>query len=143
MKECGLEIIKAGIAVDDRGQIQFCNEFDMKEVQRFYIVSNHQSQFVRAWHGHKKECKYAFVVSGAAVFAAVRIDNWDNPSRDIPVERFVLSEKNPRLLKIPAGFANGFKTLMPDTKVMFFSTSTLGQSSDDDFRFEYDYWNPW
>ena len=56
----GLSVVKADIAVDDRGQIQFCNDFDMRDVKRFYIVSNHQPQFVRAWHGHKKEGKYAF-----------------------------------------------------------------------------------
>ncbi len=146
MTECiggGLSVIEAGMAVDDRGQIQFCNGFDMKEIQRFYIVSNHQSQFIRAWHGHKKETKHAFVVTGAAIFAAVKINNWDNPAKDVPIQRFILSEKDPGILKIPAGFAHGFKTLTPDTKVMFFSTSSLSESSDDDYRYEYNYWDPW
>lgn len=141
--ESGLSLIKAGVAVDERGQVQFCNSFDMKEIQRFYIVSNHQPQFIRAWHGHKKEGKYAFVITGAAIFAAVKIDNWDSPAKDLPVQRFVLSEKNPGILKIPAGFAHGFNTLLPGTKVMFFSTSSLEESSGDDYRYEYNYWNPW
>lgn len=145
-QEClqdSLIVIKAGIAVDDRGQIQFCNGFDMKDIKRFYIISNHQPQFVRAWHGHKKESKYAFVVTGAAIFAAVKIDNWDIPSKDLSVQRFVLSEKTPGILRIPAGFANGFKTLLPDTKIIFFSTASLEESSNDDYRYNADYWNPW
>lgn len=138
-----MECIEGGLVVDDRGQIQFCNNFDMSDVKRFYIVSNHESQFVRAWHGHKKEGKYAMVVSGSAIFAGVKIENWDNPNKEAPIQRLVLSAKKPSILRIPAGYAHGFKTLEADTKVMFFSTASLGQSADDDYRFEYDFWNPW
>ena len=138
-----VEYIAGGLSVDDRGQIQFCNGFDMSYIKRFYIVSNHETPFIRAWHGHKKETKYAFVVSGAAIFAAVKIDDWENPKKNTEVFRFVLSEKKPGLLHIPAGYAHGFKTLAMDTKVMFFSTSSLEESAGDDYRFEYRYWNPW
>ncbi len=138
-----LELIEAGIAVDDRGQIQFCNGFDLKDMRRFYIVSNHQSHFVRAWHAHKKETKYAFVITGAAVVAAVKIDNWEKPNKNAVVQRFILSEKKPSVLRIPAGYANGFKTLTSDTKIMFISSSTLQESLNDDIRFPADYWNPW
>lgn len=138
-----VECIEGGIAIDDRGQIQFCNSFDMKNIRRFYVVSNHEPRFVRAWHGHKKEAKYAFVVSGAAIVAAVKIDNWQYPDKNSPIQRFVLSGKKPCIFKIPAGYAHGFKTLAADTKVMFFSTTTLDESRDDDYRYEYNYWNPW
>lgn len=138
-----VELIQGGLAIDDRGQIQFCNDFDLSVIRRFYTVSNHASHFIRAWHGHKKETKYAYVVSGAAIVAAVKIDDWDAPSKDLDVKRFVLSEKKPGVLKIPAGYANGFKTLLPDTKIMFFSTSSLEESLGDDYRFEAHYWNPW
>ena len=138
-----LEVISGGIAVDDRGQIQFCNDFDLRTIRRFYTVSNHESGFIRAWHGHKKEMKYAYVVSGAAILAAVEIDDWDKPSKDLEINRFVLSEKKPSVLRIPEGYANGFKTLLPDTKIMFFSTSSLEESLGDDIRFDAHYWDPW
>lgn len=138
-----LELLEGGLAVDDRGQIQFCNTLDMKSIRRFYIVSNHAAQFVRAWHGHRNEMKYVFVVSGAAIVAAVKVDDWSNPSPNVKVERFVLSEKKPAVLKIPGGYANGFKTLLPDTKILFLSTATLDESSKDDYRFHAQYWNPW
>ena len=70
-----VECVGGGIVVDDRGHVQFCNNFDMQEMRRFYIVSNHESQFVRAWHAHKKEAKSVFVVSGAAIIAAVKIED--------------------------------------------------------------------
>ncbi|MBN07633.1 MAG: sugar epimerase [Rhodospirillaceae bacterium] len=134
---------QANVAVDDRGMLQFCNDFDMSAVKRFYVVSNHQSQFVRAWHAHKIERKFAYVVSGSALFCIVQIDDWEKPDPNLQVQRQTLSYAQPGVLEIPGGFAHGFKTLVPDTKVIFFSSSTLQESAEDDFRYPYDYWNPW
>jgi dTDP-4-dehydrorhamnose 3,5-epimerase len=100
------QLIKGGLAVDDRGTVGFANDFNFADVKRFYTVENHKQGFVRAWHAHKKEAKYVMVVKGSAVIGAVKIDNWENPSKDLKVNRFVLSEKTPSVLFIPAGFAN-------------------------------------
>ena len=135
--------IKGGIAVDDRGVLTFCNDFDMKDIRRFYQVSNHSSNFIRAWHAHKYEAKYVSVISGSTILATVKIDNWDEPSKDLHVERFVLSEKKPGILFIPAGYAHGYKTLVPETRLAFFSTAVLNKSIDDDYRYDAFYWNPW
>ncbi len=134
---------EGGLSVDDRGEVGFVNEFDMQSVRRFYTVCNHKVGLVRAWHAHKKEKKFVTVVNGAAIVAAVCIDNWKKPSKNLVVNRYVLSAKKPVVLFIPNGFANGFMTLTEDTKLMFFSTSTLKESEGDDFRYEADYWNPW
>jgi dTDP-4-dehydrorhamnose 3,5-epimerase len=116
----------------------------MKEgVRRFYTVSNHSASFVRAWHAHKNESKCVVVLSGAAIVGAVKIDDWASPSKDLPVERFVLTAQQPKMLKIPAGYANGFKTLLADTKLIFFSNKTLEECKDDDYRYEAHYWEPW
>ena len=71
------------------------------------------------------------------------IFNWEKPSKNIDVERYVLSEKSPSILFIPKGYANGFMTLTNKCKVMFFSTSSLKDSLNDDYRFDPYYWNPW
>ncbi len=138
-----VRLIEGGLAVDDRGFLAFVNEFGFEAIKRFYIVSNHRSGFVRAWHGHRREAKYVLALSGAALVAAVRIDDWENPARDLAVSRYVLSEHQPALLYIPAGYANGFKTLQPATKLLFFSTATLEQSRADDFRYDSRYWDAW
>lgn len=138
-----LKTLSGGLAVDDRGQVSFVNDFDFAGVKRFYMVSNHKQGFVRAWHAHKKEAKYVLVVKGAAVVGAVEIDNWDKPNKSAEVQRFVLSEKKPTVLYIPAGYANGFMSLTEDAQIMFFSTSTLDESLGDDFRYEARYWNIW
>ncbi|MDH4359054.1 MAG: dTDP-4-dehydrorhamnose 3,5-epimerase family protein [Candidatus Berkelbacteria bacterium] len=137
------QLIEGGIAIDDRGEVVFANGFDFKGVKRFYMVSNHKAGMVRAWHAHKKEAKYVLVTSGAAVVGAVKIDNWENPSKWVEVRRHVLSAKKPSLLYIPAGYANGFMSLTEDTKIVFFSTSTLEESKGDDIRYDSRYWDIW
>ncbi|MCK5087021.1 MAG: dTDP-4-dehydrorhamnose 3,5-epimerase family protein [Melioribacteraceae bacterium] len=141
--ENGPKLIKGGLAVDDRGVVSFVNDFNFQDVKRFYAIENHKQGFIRAWHGHKNEGKYVLLSKGSALVCAVEIDNWENPSKNLEVHRFVLSDKNPSVLFIPKGYANGFMSLSEDTKLIFFSTSTLEESLGDDFRFESRYWDPW
>ena len=136
-------IINGDLSADDRGELMFVNQFNMELVKRFYVVSNHKQGFIRAWHAHKFESKYVFIVNGTALISTVQIDDWDNPSSDLMVDKFVLTAKKPSILYIPNGYANGFKTLSTDTKIIFFSTSSLGDSIDDDYRFDAYKWNPW
>jgi len=72
--------------------------------------------------------------------STVKISNAVNPDKNEKVDRYIFSEKEPRALFIPAGYANGFRSLEKNTKVIFFSTSSLEDSKNDDFRFPYDYW---
>ena len=137
------EIIDGGLAVDDRGELAFANDFDMDLVRRFYTVRNHKSNFVRAWHAHKQESKFVSIVSGSAILAAVKIDNWDRPSKDLTLNKFVLSANKPSVILIPGGYAHGYKTLTEETKLIFFSTATLEESINDDYRFDAYYWDPW
>ena len=136
-------LLRGAIAVDDRGEVGFVNDFDFAGVRRFYTVRNHQSGFVRAWHGHRREGKYVLAASGSALVCAVAIDDWQTPSRDAVVHRYVLSERTPAILFIPPGYANGFMSLSDDSKLVFFSTSSLSDSKDDDVRFHARYWDPW
>ena len=136
-------LLKGGLSVDDRGTVSFVNDFNFENVKRFYAVENHKQGFVRAWHAHKQEAKYVMVMKGSAIIGAVKIDNWESPSKNTKVNRFVLSEKNPSVLFIPAGFANGFMSLTEDSKIIFFSTSELKDSLNDDFRYDAHYWDIW
>lgn len=136
-------LLRGGLAVDDRGSLSFVNDFGFQGVKRFYTVANHRAGFIRAWHAHRREAKYVTVVTGAAIVAAVAIDNWDAPSKDATLHRYVLSAEKPEVLYIPAGFANGFMSLTPDARLTFYSTSTLDESKDDDVRFDAYYWDAW
>jgi len=144
--EDGMEtprLVKGGLAVDDRGEVGFVNDFDFAGVKRFYTVTNHRQGFVRAWHAHRHEAKYVTATSGASLVGAVAIDDWSAPAKDADVARFVLSASTPAVLYIPAGYANGFMSLSPGSRLMFFSTRTLAESQGDDVRFDARYWNIW
>jgi dTDP-4-dehydrorhamnose 3,5-epimerase len=134
------QLLKGGIAVDDRGQLTFANDFAFDGVKRFYMAENFSEDTIRAFHGHKKEAKYVFVSSGSALVAAVEMDDTVKPNKKNEVHRFVLSARSPSILYVPAGYANGWKALEQGTKVMFFSTTTMEEAKDDDFRFSADYW---
>jgi dTDP-4-dehydrorhamnose 3,5-epimerase-like enzyme len=54
-------------------------------------------------------------------------------------QKFVLSDIQAQVLHVPAGYVNGFRSLEQKTKLVFFSTSTLIESSKDDYRLPYDY----
>jgi len=133
-------LIEGGLAIDDRGQVTFVNDFDFSNIKRFYMVENFSQNIIRAFHGHLKEEKYVLVVSGSAIVAAVEMDNIKKPKKSNEVHRFILSSRKPSILYIPSGYANGFKALENDTKIIFFSSATLEESKNDDYRFPYDYW---
>lgn len=133
-------LFSGAVATDDRGCLRFVNSFSFQGVRRFYQVENHDTAVVRAWHGHLKEAKYVYAAAGSAIVAAVVLDDTHKPNPKNQVQRFVLSANQPSVLFIPAGYANGFRMLNPETKLQFFSTSTLEASQGDDYRFPFDYW---
>ena len=130
------KLINGGVSVDDRGSVRFVNDFNFDGVKRFYQVENHRRGFIRAWHGHKKEGKYVYVPNGSALVGVVNMETEE-------VSKFVLSDKSPKILWIPPGYYNGFKSLEENTKILFFSTSTLEESVGDDIREEHNRWNNW
>lgn len=135
-----IKIFSGGLATDKRGQVSFVNDFNFKDVKRFYQIKNSPSEPIRAFHGHMKEAKYFYVASGSILLAAVRLDNPKNPSKSNPVSRNIISAKNPTVVRIPIGYANGFKSLEKNTVVLIFSTSSLSESQGDDYRYPADYW---
>ncbi|MAF37244.1 sugar epimerase [archaeon] len=146
-----IDLIKGGVSVDDRGSVRFVNDFNFEGVKRFYQVDNHKQGFIRAWHGHKKEGKYVYVVKGSALIGAVKMEVREdlNDMHETLIEpegevfKCVLSSQDPKVLWIPPGYANGFMSLTRDTIIQFFSTSTLKESLGDDIRFPYNKWDIW
>ena len=134
-------LIKGGVAVDDRGAVTFCNDFNMADVKRFYMLENHEAGFIRAWHGHVTEAKWITVLSGVAIVAVVKMDRiqgthmsgwkYDEPQRYI-------MHANGDVLYVPGGYANGHKNLVAGTRVMHFSNLTMDEAKGDDYRFD---WN--
>jgi dTDP-4-dehydrorhamnose 3,5-epimerase-like enzyme len=136
-------LIPGGFATDDRGRVHFANDFDAAPCRRLYVVESFAAGMVRAWHAHRRERKWVTAVAGAAVACCVEIDDWDSPSPDAEVHRFVLDAATPAVLEIPSGYANGAMSLVPETKLLYLSDATLEASLEDDFRFPARHWDPW
>jgi dTDP-4-dehydrorhamnose 3,5-epimerase-like enzyme len=143
LSDGGPRIIPGGSSADDRGRVSFVNDFDPSGAKRLYFVENFAAGMVRAWHAHKHEAKWVLAVSGAALACAVEVDDWEQPSPDLEVHRFTLDAANPSVLEIPGGYANGAMSLLPNTKLLYFSDATLDGSLDDDYRFPARHWDPW
>jgi dTDP-4-dehydrorhamnose 3,5-epimerase len=134
-------ILVGGLSVDDRGTVSYVNEFDFKNVKRSYMVENHKRDFIRSYHYHERESKYVSVVCGTILLSAVKVNKQDLDKS--VVKTFTLSSKQPKILWIPPGYANGFKSLEENTKIIFYSTSTLEDSLNDDIRYPFDQWDVW
>lgn len=132
-------LIKGGIAVDDRGRLSFVNDFNFNNVKRFYQVNNFGTKIIRAFHGHRKEAKYVFVPSGSILVITVPLDELEQKKENASdIKKFVLSSSNPSVLYIPKSYSHGFIALEENTNIIFFSTSTLEESKDDDIRHPFD-----
>lgn len=128
-----LKLINGGLSVDERGMVKFCNDFQFEGVQRFYTIENRYPKLVRAWHGHRIESKWVTVLTGCAIIAVVKVDDWDSPGQDCKPVRYVMSGLKPQVLYIPPGYANGSMSLEDNTLIMHFSDRMLEES--DDYRF--------
>ena len=109
----------------------------------YFSYENHKLNFIRAWHGHKKEQKYILILSGSIKVSLVKINNWKKPNKKLQIKNYYLNEKCPQMLYIPGGYAHGTQNLKKNTSFIVFSNFSINQSLKDDFRYPYDYWGDW
>lgn len=138
-----IQIIKGGISIDYRGQISHVNDLNMSEIERFYVIHQKDTAVVRAWHAHRYEKKWFYVVKGTFTLAFVKIDDWYNPSLDLKPEIFQLSAKDSEVLYIPEGYANGIKAIEPNSILLVFSNKILSVAVKDSWRYEPHLWMDW
>lgn len=134
------EIIKGGNFSDQRGTISYVNDFSFSDIERFYIISNSEKYPIRAWQGHKLDAKNFYCISGSFKIHFVKIDNWENPSKDLLIETVFVSDSDSKILHIPAGYANAIQSLEINSKLISFSTLPLVNVKEDDVRYDSDYW---
>ena len=139
------KLINVNVSPDDRGEITHCNSFNFikRKIKRFYKIENHKLNFIRAWHAHKREEKYIFILSGSIKVSLVKIDNWKLPSKKLKIENFFLNDKCPQILYIPGGYAHGTQNLKKNTSFLVYSNFSIDESLKDDFRYPYNYWDNW
>lgn len=134
------KVIQGGNFSDHRGTISYVNDFSFAAVERFYIISNSDDNPIRAWQGHKLDAKNFYCLSGSFKIHFVKVDNWENPSKDLLIETVTVSASESKIVHIPAGYANAIQALEKDSKLISFSTLPLVNVSEDDVRYDSDYW---
>ena len=136
-------IINAETVFDNRGSLTFSNLLSFKKIKRFYIIKNHNINFIRGWHAHKYEKKFFLCIDGVFQISCTQIKNFKVPDKKSKVYSWVLSSEKPQIVFIPSSYANGTMNLSKDAKLLVYSTSTLKKSKLDDYRYPWNYWDPW
>ena len=128
---------------DSRGNVAFVNDFNLAPVKRFYLITHPNTDIVRAWQGHKKECKWFYCTKGSFEIKIIEIDDWALPSKELAIESYILAATKNQILAVTEGYATGIRALEMDASLMVFSDKTLDESKNDDYRFDKNYWFNW
>lgn len=137
------KIISGGIHKDERGQLEFFNDFDMSQIKRMYFTTHFDINIVRAWQGHIVESRWFICVKGSFTVNLVKINDWQNPLDNLKVYQYQLSSKSQEILYIPNGYANGFKANEINSKLMIMSNYNLNETENDQVRFDQNKWTKW
>jgi dTDP-4-dehydrorhamnose 3,5-epimerase len=136
-------LIKGGLFSDNRGSLSFVNDFFFQNVKRFYQISNSSTAIIRAWQGHKTEHKYFYAATGSFIIAWVKPDDWESPSPHLVAEHVVLNAKEPSILSIPPGYANGIRSIKDNASLIIFSDLSIEESTLDRWSFDSHLWFDW
>lgn len=137
------KLLEGGKYEDKRGVLEFYNNFDMSRIKRIYFTTHFDTQTIRAWQGHKIESRWFICVHGAFTVKLIRINDWDNPSDQLEVLEYQLTNKKQEILYIPNGFVNGFKAEKENSKLMILSDYKLNEIANDQVRFDQNKWTRW
>ena len=132
-------IIQGDIFEDERGRLEFINRFKLDNVKRIYFIENSDLINFRGWQGHKIEKRWFFCIHGAFEISTVKIDNWNNPNKNLEVSKFILEEKKPNILFIPNGYANGLRSIKKGSRLIALSDYAL-DDHDDEYKFKNYLW---
>lgn len=139
MKNKTVESIVGGIAKDHRGQIRFVNDFDMTQVKRFYVIKNIDTELIRGWRAHRMEQRWFYVLSGSFAVDLVQIDNWENASPELPIEKRILKGEELKVLHVPVGYGTAFQALEPRSELLVFADYGIENAKHDDYTWPVDY----
>ena len=125
------KLIKGKIHKDNRGNLSYNNDFDAKAIKRIYIIENHNTLIIRAWQGHKIEQRWFSVVTGIFKISLIKIDNWDNPTKNLKSQEYILSSDTLDILHIPNGYISSIQALEKSSKLLVMADHLLGEIIDE------------
>ena len=125
---------------DERGIITFNNDFDASQIKRIYTIENHSVDFIRGWQGHKIEQRWFAAMKGKFEISVIKVDNFENPSKNLTVNTYELSDESLTYLHIPAGHITSIQALENESKLLVLADFGLGEVQDE-YRYPLDYFN--
>lgn len=131
-------IIPGAIHQDERGALRYNNDFNSAMVKRMYLVQNSWQQPIRGWQGHRVEQRWFMAAHGSFEIYAIAVDNWEQPSAELPFHKFTINKAQLDVLHIPAGYITAIRSLEPASALIAMSDFLLGEVNDE-YRFPLHY----
>jgi hypothetical protein len=131
-------LIKGNLYQDERGTVRFNNDFVALGIKRMYTLENVNITFVRAWQGHKIEQRWFSPIMGSFKIKLIEVNNWSEPSKDLPMLEFILKTESLDVLHVPPGYISSIQAIEEHSKLLVLSDYELGEIQDE-YRFSADY----
>lgn len=132
------KIITGNSHTDERGTLFYNNDFDALAIRRIYVIENKNTNFERAWQGHRIEQRWFSVIQGSFKIQLIKIDHWENPTKNLEKLTFVISAEKLDVLHVPKGYVSSIQSLEESSKLLAMADYMLGEIKDE-YRFEVDY----
>ena len=130
--------IRGGCHSDQRGSLYYNNDFDASIVKRIYIIENMNIDFIRGWQGHKVEQRWFSGIVGSFKIQLIKIDDWENPSKNLKPFIFIINAEKLDILHVPQGYVSSIQSLETVSKLLVMADCLLGEIQDE-YRFDIDY----
>jgi dTDP-4-dehydrorhamnose 3,5-epimerase-like enzyme len=132
------KIISGNSHTDTRGTLFYNNDFDASEIKRVYVIENVTTDIIRAWQGHKIEQRWFSSIKGSFKIGLIKIDNWENPSKDLEMHLFKVNADTLEVLHVPQGYVSSIQSLQEGSKLLVMADYLLGEIKDE-YRYDMDY----
>jgi dTDP-4-dehydrorhamnose 3,5-epimerase-like enzyme len=132
------QLIKGNSHADDRGVLQFNNDFNALGIKRIYTIQNRDTEFVRGWQGHKIEQRWFSAIQGSFKIFLIAIDDWNAPSTNLIQHEFILDAQKMDVLHVPSGYVSSIQSLEKSSKLLLMSDYLLGEINDE-YRYDINY----
>ena len=130
-------ITSGGNHLDSRGKLKYNNSFDASQVKRIYSILLNQKR-IRGWQGHKIEQRWFTAVSGRFNIQLILVDNWNEPSINLPKIDFELSSDSLDVLHVPSGYLTSIEAVEDNSILLVMSDHGLNEINDE-YRFSEKY----
>ncbi len=132
------KIITGNCHSDSRGSLFYNNDFDAIEIKRVYVIENQNTDFIRAWQGHKIEQRWFSAIQGRFEIRLIEIDNWEHPSKKLVPLVCIINAEKLDVIHVPKGYVSSIQSLEEGSKLLVMADYLMGENNDE-YRYAADY----